>query len=117
MATVSDVLTEWADATDMHGPKYIKDAGTKKIRFLWCAALFFSVCCMSAQFYQLLVIYVEEKTVTKVFYETVDLETEKMLQVVYCPAAWLNFSKAVEIKIEWPVLGNRNSIKIRSKFN
>ncbi len=105
MSKISEVLTEWAEDTDMHGPKYIKDAKTKTTKFLWCAALFLSVCCMSAQFYQLLIIYIEEKTVTKVFYETVGLETEQMIQVVYCPADWLNFTKAIETKIEWDVLG------------
>ncbi len=59
---------------------------------------------MCAQFYSLFVFYIEEITVTKVHYETVSLETEKMIQVVYCPATWLNFTKAEESGIDWSVL-------------
>lgn len=115
MWKLSELLSEWAETTDMHGPKYIKDSPTKTTKYLWCFALFLSVSCMSAQFYQLLIGYVEEKTVTKVFYETVSLETEQMLQVVYCPASWLNFTKILESKIQLPVIGKKNYDGISAK--
>lgn len=99
-----DILSEWAEETDAHGPKYIRDAPSHCSRNLWIAAVVVSIGCMCAQFYSMLDVYIEEKTVTKVYYETVGLETERMMQVVYCPAAWLNFTKAEESGIEWPVL-------------
>jgi hypothetical protein len=102
---VKKILSEWAETTDIQGPRYIKNAEGSCLRAFWAFAFIISFAIFAFQSYHMLVIYVEERTVTKISYEPIGLETEKMLQIVYCPADWLNFTKAsADPNLDWETL-------------
>lgn len=104
-ATFRQKIIEWADITEIHGPRYIRHADNQCSRTFWALAFVVSFAGLTAQYSELLMTYIEEKSATKVYTENIGLETEKMLQIVYCPADWLNFTAAQEDKdLDWQTL-------------
>lgn len=104
-ATFRQKIIEWADITEVHGPRYIRHANNQCSKTFWALAFVVSFAGLAAQYSELLMTFIEQKSATKVYTENIGLQTEEMLQIIYCPADWLNFSAVhQDQQIDWPTL-------------
>lgn len=98
-------IRRWADSTKIEGVQEIVESGHFALKIIWTVILCFSIFIFIYQSVNIFQRYLNEESATKISYETFQPEKlPKLIELVYCPADWLDFEKVYENNIDYDLV-------------
>lgn len=95
-------VRKWADSTTIEGVREIVASGQLWLKITWCLILFVSFSIFIYQAVRIFNRYVNEESATSISYETFQYEQlPTLIELVYCPADWVDFEKVQETNIDY----------------